>query len=134
LREKYVLDANIPSLYFAGNNYVKKYIDEIYEGKAEAYMLEINLAELLYHYARAFGWRSALVKNSLIRNSPIKIISMDEELTLEAAKLKMKYYQALSLADCYLIAFAKLHKAKIVTSDHVLKEINEVPVILVPYK
>lgn len=62
------------------------------------------MAEFLYNYARIFGWNATLVKHSLIRNSPIKIIGLNEELTIEVAKLKIKYYNTSSLADCYPIA------------------------------
>ncbi|MCD6195297.1 MAG: type II toxin-antitoxin system VapC family toxin [Staphylothermus sp.] len=132
MKKKYVLDAGILALYFAGNKSVKKYIDNVYDGQIDVYMLEINLAEFLYNYARIFGWNAALVKHSLVRNSPIKIIGLNEELTTEAAKLKIKYYNTLSLADCYLIAFAKKYKAKIITTDHVVKNVNEAPTILIP--
>ncbi len=131
MKKKYVFDAGVFALYFAGMDSVKRYIDEVYDDIADAYVLEINLAEFLYNYARVFGWDSALVKHSLIRNSPIKVIELNEELTIEAAKLKVKYYNLLSLADCYLIAFAKKSKAKIVTTDQTIKNVNEAPTILI---
>ncbi len=132
LKKKYVLDAGVLALYFAGRKDAKKYIDIIYEGEAEALMCEINVAEFLYNYARVFGWDAALVKHTLLRNSPITIVSIDEDLTLEAAKLKLKYYNILSLADCYLIALAKQNKATIITTDHNIKNVNEAPTILLP--
>ncbi len=131
MKKKYVLDAGILALYFAGNKSVKKYIDNAYDGQIDAYMLEINLAEFLYNYARVFGWNAALVKHSLIRNSPIKIIGLNEELTIEAARLKIKYYNILSLADCYLIAFAKKYNAKIVTTDQAVKRTGEAPTVFI---
>ncbi len=105
----------------------------IYDGKAEALMCEVNVTEFLYNYARVFGWDSALTKHSLLRDSPIKIIDMNEELTVEAAKLKLKYYNVLSLADCYLIALAKRNRATVVTTDHNIKDIGEVPIELLSF-
>ncbi len=78
-------------------------------------------------------WQSfytTMVKHSLLRNSPINIIGVDEGLTIEAAKLKLKYYNVLSLADCYLIALAKQRKAVIITMDQNIKSVDETPVTL----
>ena len=130
MRKRYVLDAGVLALYFAGRRDARKYIDMVYEGRVEAFMCEINVAEFLYNYARVFGWDAALVKHSLLRSSPIKIVGVDEELTIEAAKLKLKYYNTLSLADCYLIALAKRSRATIVTTDRSIRNVNEAPTTL----
>ena len=131
MKKKYVLDAGVLALYFAGRRDVKKYIDEMYSGRIEAFMCEVNVAEFLYNYARIFGWDVALSRHSLLRNSPVSIVSIDEDLTINAAKLKLKYYNILSLADCYLIALAKKNKAKVITTDQKIKDVNEVPTILI---
>ena len=128
--KKYVFDAGVLALYFAGRQDAKKFVDEVYGGKAKAYMCEVNVAEFLYNYARVLGWEAALVKHSLLRESPITIVEVGEELTVAAAKLKLKYYNLLSLADCYLIALAKLYKATIITTDSRVKEVGEAPTIL----
>ena len=130
MRKRYVLDAGVLALYFAGRRDARKYIDMVYEGRAEAFMCEINVAEFLYNYARVFGWDAALVKHSLLRSSPIKIVGVDEELTIEAAKLKLKYYNTLSLADCYLIALAKRSRAAIVAADRSIRSVDEAPTAL----
>jgi len=99
LKKKYVLDSGILPLYFAGRSNVEKYINDIYKGLAEGYMCEINVAEFLYNYARIFGWDAAVTKNKLLRTSPVRIVGVNEEMSLEAAKLKLKYLAKLSLAD-----------------------------------
>lgn len=134
MKKKYILDAGILALYFAGNEKVRKYIDEVYEGRTEVLISEVNIAEFLYNYAKVFGWEAALAKNSLIRKSPLKIEGVDEDLTLEAARLKLKHYNVLSLADCYLIALAKRYNSTIVTTDHEIKKVDEAPTILIPIK
>ena len=134
MRRRYVLDAGVLALYFAGRRDAKKYIDMVYDGRAEAFMCEVNVAEFLYNYARVFGWDAALVKHSILRSSPIAIVTVDEHLTIEAAKLKLKYYNILSLADCYLIALAKRSKATIITTDHKVKETGEAPTTLLPLR
>ena len=115
-----MLDAGVLALYFAGREDDKRIIDDVYEGRAEAYMSEINVAEFLYNYARVFGWESALVRHSLIRDSPIRIVGVNEAHTLEAARL-IRYYNTLSPADCYLVALARQKRAQIVTTDSTIK-------------
>ena len=134
MKKKYILDAGILALYFAGNEKVRKYIDEVYEGRTEVLISEVNIAEFLYNYAKVFGWEVALAKNSLIRKSPLKIEGVDEDLTLEVARLKLKHCNVLSLADCYLIALAKRYNSTIVTTDHEIKKVDEAPTILIPIK
>lgn len=55
MKRKYVLDAEVLALYFAGRRHSKKYTEEAYANTAKAYMCEVNLAEFLYNYARVFG-------------------------------------------------------------------------------
>ena len=71
------------------------------------------------------------MKHTLTRNSPIVIKEIDETLTTEAAWLKLKHYDKLSLADCYLIALAKQLKSSIVTTDSRVKEVMEAPTRLI---
>jgi len=132
LRKRYVLDAGVLALYFAGRPEARRYIEDVYAGRAEAFMLEVNVAEFLYNYARVFGWDAALVKHSMLRSSPVEILGVDEELTLAAAKLKLRYYNTLSLADCYLLALAKRRKATVVTTDKALKSVEGVNVVVLP--
>lgn len=132
MRKRYVLDAGVLALYFAGRPEARRYIEDVYAGRAEAFMLEVNVAEFLYNYARVFGWDAALVKHSMLRSSPVEILGVDEELTLAAAKLKLRYYNTLSLADCYLLALAKRRKATVVTTDKALKSVEGVNVVVLP--
>jgi len=130
LRGRYVLDAGVLALYFAGYEEAKRYIDLAYSGE-KVYMCEVNVTEFLYNYARVFGWDAALVKHALIRNSPLVVKEIDEALTVEAARLKLKYYDKLSLADCYLFALAKQLKSSVVTTDSRVKEVMEAPTRLI---
>ncbi len=134
MKEKYILDAGVLALYFAGDRNAKKYVDKAYSGKAKVFISELNMAEFIYNYARVFGWSSALARNDLLRNSPMEIVGVYEDLTLKASKLKLKYYDTLSLADCYLIATAKTFKATIVTTDSRIRYVNEAPTVLIKLK
>jgi len=132
LSRRYVLDASALSLYFAGSREVKQLVDSAYSGRVKLFMCEVNVAEFLYNCARVLGWEAALARHALVRSSPIEVVGVDEELTVEAARLKLRRAGKLSLADSYLVALAKLRKATVVIADAGINEIGEVPVVLVP--
>ncbi|MEM2184336.1 MAG: PIN domain-containing protein [Candidatus Methanomethylicia archaeon] len=56
------------------------------------------------------------------------VVSPDEKQTIEAARIKLKYYDRLSLADSYLVALAIMLKGIIVTTDARIENVIEVPV------
>lgn len=93
-------------------------------------MCEVSVAEFLYSYARVFGWDAVIMKHSLLRGSLVRVVGVDGDLTVEAARLKFKLYNMLSLADCYLIALANQSTATIATTDRSVKDVNEAPTTL----
>ena len=128
--KRYVLDAGVLALFFAGREEAREYVEAAYRGSAKVYMCEINVAEFLYNYARVFGWEAALARHALLRSSPIVFVEADEELTVKAAELKLKHYRELSLADCYLIALADSVRGVIVTTDSRVKRARGRGVVL----
>jgi len=122
LRTKYIIDAGALALYFAGDKRIKKYFNEIFEGKAEGYILEINLAEFYYKTAEILGLETAEIRYRMIRNSDLKQISGKNEVTKKAAILKLRNKDKLSLADSFLIAEAEELNAKILTTDQAVKD------------
>ncbi|WP_252896901.1 type II toxin-antitoxin system VapC family toxin [Metallosphaera hakonensis] len=116
MKEKYVIDAGPLSLFFAGRKDVKEFFEEMYNDNAIIYMNEINLAEFIYNYISKVGKDTAIARHRFIRNSPINIVSPDENITEIAAILKSKY-SFLSLADAYLIATAKKIGGRVITTD-----------------
>mgnify|MGYP000167910126 CR=1 FL=1 len=127
---KYVIDSGVFALFFAGSMSVKKYFNEIFKGLAKGYTLELNIAEFMYNYAKKFGWETAKARASLIRNSRIAVLTLDENLTEKAAKFKLKYRNLLSLVDCYTAALAEVVKGTILTTDENLASIKEVKAVL----
>ena len=123
MKNRFIIDAGALALYFAGDKRVKKYFDDILTGKSEGYILEINLAEFFYKTAEILGLETAEVRYRMIRNSDLKQISASKEVTREAAILKLRNKNKLSLADSFLIAEAKMLKAIILTTDKTVKEI-----------
>jgi uncharacterized protein len=131
MHDRYVLDAGVISLYFAGNKRVKRYFDEILDGTAFGYICELNIAEFSYHYTREFGLDAAKTKTSLIRETPMRIEGIDEGLTDVAAEFKVRNNHY-SLADCYLLALAKKYQAILLTTDAPLSKNGEVRAALIP--
>ena len=123
MKSRYIIDAGVLSLYFAGDKRVKKYFDMVFHGEAEGYILEINLAEFYYKTAEIMGLEVAEVRYRMIRASEFKQISASGDVTREAAKIKLKNKNKLSLADSFLIATAKAINALILTTDKAVKEV-----------
>lgn len=127
-----MLDSSAVPLYFAERKEIERLIEDVFRGRNQPCLREINVAEFLYSTAKVLGWETAIIRHSVPRNSPIKIVTLDRELILESARLKHKYWNKLSLADAYLAVLAKQLRAKIVTSDTTLAEIEEAERVLVP--
>ncbi len=123
MKIKYLFDAGVLSLYFAGDRRVKKYFDMVFNGEAEGYILEVNLAEFYYKTAQVMGLDAAEIRYRMLRNSEFKFITPSGDATREAAKIKFKNRNRLSLADSFLIATAKTIGAVVLTTDKNLKEV-----------
>ncbi|AWR99880.1 type II toxin-antitoxin system VapC family toxin [Metallosphaera hakonensis] len=121
---KIVLDASALILYFYGNEKVKEVISK----SKEVYVNPVNLTEFLYSYTRVKGWKEALFKYTLVRNS-FKVLDITDDIIRISAKLKVKYN--LSLGDSFLVASAINVNGTAVTSDHELGNIKEAKVILI---
>lgn len=129
---RFVFEYSAVSLYFAGRKEIERFIEDVCRGRNQPCLCEINVAEFLYSTAKVLGWETAIIRHSVPLNIPIKIVTLDGELILESARLKQKYWDKLSLAYAYLAALAKRLRAKIVTSDTTLAEIEEAETVLVP--
>lgn len=128
--DRYVVDAGVVSLYFAGNRRAKQYLDEVFQRKATGHICEVNVAEFQYNCARAFGAEVAEIRVRSIRNSALRVEGIDDRLSTEAARLKVSHW-AFSLADCYLIALAKRIAGTILTTDGPVSKSGEAPAILI---
>ncbi len=120
---RYVIDAGVLALYFAGDREVKKYFDEIIRGKADGYLCEVNLAEFYYKSAEKIGLETTDIRYEAVRSSPIKQVPVEGELTREASRIKLRYRGKISLADAFLIALTYRVKGIALTTDPMVKEI-----------
>ena len=123
MKNRYIFDAGALALYFAGNDEVKDYFNEVFDTKVEGFVLDINLAEFYYKTAEVLGLEVAEIRYRMVRNSELKQLSAMGEVTREAAIVKLKNKNKLSLADSFLIAEAEDLNAKIITTDKSIKEV-----------
>ncbi len=101
------------------------------EGSVSGYMNRINLGEVHYKTIRVLGLEGAknFMENFLLL--PITIVLPDDALIWKAAELKAQY--PISYADCFALASAVEHKAKLVTGDPEFKKVEHlVDIVWIP--
>jgi len=125
--KKYVIDTGVLFLYLIDDERVRPYFKEINEGRAKAFICDINLAEYYYKTCEKLGREIADVRYNQIRVL-MNPVSTNQDLTREAGKIKCKYRDKLSLADCFALALSKIKGAILLTTDSDLAEIKEVKV------
>lgn len=126
--KRYVIDAGFLSLHFIGDERVKPYFDEVAQGKAQAYISDVNLAEYYYKTCEKLGKEIADLRYHQVRASGVVPVATDEGLTWKAGEKKCKYRGRLSLADCFSLALSELKKATLLTTDSELAKAKEVTV------
>ncbi len=125
--KKYVIDTGVLFLHLIDDERVRPYFKEINEGRAKAFICDVNLAEYYYKTCEKLGREIADVRYNQIRVL-INPVSTNQDLTREAGKIKCKYRDKLSLADCFVLALSKIKGAILLTTDSDLAEIKEVKV------
>ncbi|MEM3044657.1 MAG: PIN domain-containing protein [Candidatus Bathyarchaeia archaeon] len=106
-----------------GGEAVKEILKKVQDGDAEGYMSILNLTEIYYILCRV-NPELAKEKERRLRLYNLKIVPIeDDDLWREAAKIKCEH--ALSLADAFAAATAKVLKSKLVVgSDEEYKGLN----------
>lgn len=126
---KLAFDAGALSLHYAGDERVRQYFNDVSLNLKTGFMSEVNLAEFYYKAAERFGLQTAELRYMLTRRSRIIIVPPNEDITRGAAKLKLKYRNKLSLADCFAISTAKNNDSILITTDSTIKETKEVETV-----
>lgn len=115
--------------YLIGSKFGKKLEEVLDESSSEVYTCAITLGEVISKVARE-GRDTEAAYTMLLSNS--KIISIDEELSKHAGLLHCeirKTAKDFGLADAYVLATAKMLKAKILTGDAHFNGIKETVLI-----
>ena len=124
--KKYVFDSYALIAFFENEpaaEKVESFLKDVLEGTARGFMTVVNWGEVYYATSRAYGEEVAKRVIQEIESYPIEIIEADQELTLEAARLKAKY--PIAYADCFALALAKFKKAELLTGAPEFKRIKK---------
>jgi len=123
---KLAFDAGALSLYYAGNEKARQYFNDVSSRLKTGFMSEVNLAEFYYKTAEKYDVDTVETWYMLTRRSRIVIVAPDETITRDAAKLKLKYHDKLSLADCFAISTAINNHCTLITTDNKIRQVKEV--------
>ncbi len=94
---------------------IEKLLDNAAKEKCRLILSIINLGEILYITERRGGVVKAQDALALIRQLPIEILSVDEEIVFAAAHIKANH--SISYADSFAVATAVQVNATVVTAD-----------------
>jgi predicted nucleic acid-binding protein len=126
---KYVVDAWAWVEYLIGSKLGKKLNEVLDESNSEVYTCAITLGEVISKVTRE-GRDVEAAYSMLLSNS--QIININEELSKHAGLLHFemrKTQKDFGLADAYVLATAKMLKAKILTGDAHFKSVKEAVLI-----
>jgi ribonuclease VapC len=94
---------------------IEKILDNAGKEKCRLFLSLINLGEILYIIERRGGVVKAHDVLALIRQLPIEVPSIDEQLVFDAAHIKANHI--LSYADAFVVATAIQENASVLTAD-----------------
>jgi ribonuclease VapC len=97
-------------------------LNELMEQKAKAFMSVINWGEVYYSTMRIQGIEKAEEVIAQFKKYPIDLVSADQSLTHEAAKLKGEH--KIAYADCFAAALSSKLKAPVITGDPEFKKLE----------
>ena len=98
-----------------GAQQVKELLHQAANGQLSVQMTVINLGEVYYITSRVYGQERAEEVLAMLKHLPIKLVVADEELTIEASRIKAKH--PLSYSDAFAVALAQRHGVSVVTGD-----------------
>ena len=75
----------------------------------------INLGEIMYVTKRRFGDSKKLEVLARVHQLGLQVLPVPQELVFKAAEIKAQY--PISYADCFALACAMEHSARVVTGD-----------------
>jgi ribonuclease VapC len=105
-----------------GHEKVTQLLEEIRKTGVFKYINAINLGEIIYSTKKEFGDQKKLEVLANIERLNFTILSIPNNLILQAAEYKAQY--SLSYADCFALASAVEHKAILVTGDPEFKKVE----------
>lgn len=103
------------------------------EQKVRLYISFISLTELFYITSRERGESTAVERLALVKALAVVIMGSDEQLDIEAAKLKASH--RISLADAYIAALCARYSGTLVHKDPEFEQlVSQIQQIRLSYK
>jgi predicted nucleic acid-binding protein len=134
-QNKYVLDSFALIGYLENepfSNQVEKLLKQARKGNIRLYLHAIHLGEVYYITLREQGVNTADLAYSRIKAFPLIYIDrMDEELLITAATFKANY--AISYADSFAAAIAKINKCPLLTGDPEFRILDQQSIIQIEW-
>ena len=129
----YVLDAFALLAHFKNEPGARR-MGELFAGASAASqdlpISVVNLAEVIYKTIRQFGQERAQQVLGEVRQLPIVVLGVDEQLALDAAVIKGTH--RISYADCIAAALAQRLGAILVTGDRGFEQILGLKLDMLP--
>jgi len=119
------------SMVLATVRAVKPYFERVLTGKARGLVSEVNLAEFYCKTVEKMGAETAEVWYLQIRQSQIRVVPPNKDITRIAALRKVRS-PGLSLADCFALATWEEIADVLLTTDSQIKEFGGKKVVLLP--
>ena len=98
---------------------------EIRMGKRSLILIEPVISEIYYKNIPKFGMKKTKDRILGIKSySRAEIISLDDNDAFNAGEIKIRFSNYnLSLVDCFLLSVGRKHKALILTTDHLIRDV-----------
>jgi len=135
--KKYLFDTNSISLTF-DNTLPEKWLrpwKEVKAGTGGLVLFEPLISETYYKNIPKHGKKTSKDNIYWLKSLPkTKIHQLDDNDAINAGDVKIQYKQfGLSLVDCFLIIVAKANNAKIITTDHGVRDVARKMKVKVDY-
>lgn len=110
----------------AGGPRVQDLLLEAERGEITLIMASVNLGEVFYKTVREHNLERAQEALAAVRQMPIEIVPVDENLALAAAEIKGTI--RISYADCIAAALAQRLNATLVTGDNGFRQVPDLQI------
>ena len=105
-----------------GADEVERLLVSTHRGDVSGFMSEINLGEVYYMTIRRLGLEQAKEYLEQFYELGVEVVSPSSDIILAASEIKAEY--AISYADCFAVATARIRDASIATGDPEFKKVE----------
>jgi predicted nucleic acid-binding protein len=126
--KKYLFDTYVYSLIFSEDIPDKwvRYWKEARYGTKKLIIFEMLISEIFYKNSKKYGFKAIREKLEWIKYLPAsEIVNINNSDAFQAAEYMVSLRRfGISLTDSYILAIARKHHARIVTTDGELKKLG----------